>query len=141
MGMACLGYKHTEEAKKKISESSKRFHGENHPAWKGGRIKASDGYIYIWSPQHPNKTKMGYVCEHRLIMEQKLGRYLLLTEIVHHINRIKDDNRIENLVLTTKKEHTEFYHAQHIHIYDDSRREKVRIASYKRNRDKFGRFA
>ncbi len=69
--------------------------------WKGGRIKDKDGYISIWEPTHPNCRSAGYIHEHRLVMSKHLGRPLKPKENVHHINGIRDDNRIENLELWT----------------------------------------
>lgn len=46
------------------------------------------------------------VSVHRHLMEQKLGRALLVTEVVHHINGNKLDNRIENLMLMNVSEHS-----------------------------------
>ena len=69
--------------------------------WKGGRrnIGKNRKYVGIYSPDHPHATSEGYVMEHRLVMERKLGRYLEVGELVHHINGIQHDNRPENLEL------------------------------------------
>lgn len=82
--------------------------GELSPRWGGGSFNAGSGgaYVYIWSKGHPHANKQGYVMEHRLVMEQMLGRYLTQEEIVHHRNGKKDDNRPENLELTRRGDHT-----------------------------------
>lgn len=46
-----------------------------------------------------------YVFEHRTVMEAYLERSLSDDEVVHHRNRVKADNRLENLQLMTKMEH------------------------------------
>jgi hypothetical protein len=73
--------------------------GKRNGRWKGGRRINHDGYIQICSPNHPYRDARGYVFEHRLVMEKKLGRYLTAEEVVHHKDYDRKDNRIENLVL------------------------------------------
>jgi hypothetical protein len=73
---------------------------ENSKGWKGGRFVDENGYVKIYCPGHAPKAL--YVREHILVMEEYLGRRLLKEETVHHLNGIRDDNRIENLELWSK---------------------------------------
>ncbi len=64
------------------------------------RLISGDGYWMITPPKkYKGKTYIGgrYVYEHRLLMEQKIGRLLTKQEHVDHINRNRLDNQIENL--------------------------------------------
>ena len=81
-----------------------RFLKGGRNSWKGGRNYDAQGYVRVWKPNHPNNN-YGYVLEQRLVAEKELGRYLKKSEVVHHINGIKDDNRIENLIVMTRQKH------------------------------------
>lgn len=98
----------SDETKKKMSESHKGLFLK--PSEFGGHRKCrTDGYISIYFPSHPKATKDGYVMEHILVMERKIGRHLRNGEVVHHINKNRCDNRVENLMLMTKSEHTSMH--------------------------------
>lgn len=73
------------------------------------RKKDKGGHIVLYMPDHPMAAKSGYIFEHRLIMAEHLGRLLRPDEVVHHINGVKDDNRIENLQLMKKWEHSRLH--------------------------------
>lgn len=75
------------------------FRGNNNPNWKGGRILDKTGYVLIYMPNNPRCNHLGYVREHRYVMECHLGRPLSDSEVVHHKNGDREDNRVCNLVL------------------------------------------
>lgn len=62
-------------------------------------------YIYAIVRGHPKATPKSYVLAHRAIAENEIGRYLLDSEVVHHINGNKKDNRPENLQVMDKRDH------------------------------------
>jgi hypothetical protein len=86
---ACLSYKENNPP-------------ERQPAWKGGKYNHSSGYIAV-------RICKNYILEHRYIMEKHINRKLDRMEDVHHINGIKNDNRIENLIILTRAEHSRLH--------------------------------
>lgn len=107
-----------------IAKKRRSYKLEDSPTWKGGRKLDSCGYVLVKHPK--SRRKDGYIQEHRLIMEEFLGRELEEDEDVHHINGDKQDNRIENLSVIKRSEHMRL-HALENHM--------------KRKRDSYGRFA
>jgi len=65
-----------------------------------------NGYRLLKKKEHPRANGRGYVMEHILIAEQKLGRPLAPDEVVHHLNGIKYDNREENLFVMPRRKHS-----------------------------------
>lgn len=87
--------------------------GENNPNYKNGKHTQKNGYVRvlinrnnIFAPMRDNK---GYILEHRLVMAKHLRKCLEPWEIIHHINGIKNDNRIENLILIDGENHNCFH--------------------------------
>jgi hypothetical protein len=93
------------ESMKKLAVAKHRLMvKEKNPNWKGGKVNNGYGYLKVLQPSGK------YVFEHRLVMEKHLGRKLLNSEVVHHINENKQDNRIENLELTNKSRHAKMHY-------------------------------
>jgi len=107
-----LGRKLSEETKEKMRQSSPRLKGKNNANWKGGKIISSGGYVLIWKPDHPRAMKAGYIRRSHLIAEKKLGRYLYPEEITHHESEIRDDDKHENIEVTTQSKHTSFHNKE-----------------------------
>lgn len=71
---------------------------ERKRASRSGR-HVQDGYVFITDQSLTGGRAR--VSEHRLVMEEALGRELLRAEEVHHKNGVRDDNRLSNLELWT----------------------------------------
>lgn len=80
--------------------------GSRHHWYKNGKPKTSEGYIRIKRPNHPFADHNGYVLEHRWVIEQHLGRILGRKEFVHHLNGIRNDNRLKNLAVVSSSNHS-----------------------------------
>ena len=113
LSAAMKGRHPTEETRAKMRASNRQGRGETNTNWKGGRTIDSHGYVWILLPDHPHSTN-GYILEHRVVMEHRLGRYLDSDEHVHHVNEQRDDNRDDNLELTCRSEHSRHHRLKEV---------------------------
>lgn len=79
--------------------------GEKNGRWNGGINIDKDGYILVKKWDHHTHDPRGYVRQHRLVYEEHYKCCLLKWAVIHHKNGQKQDNRIENLVQISKREH------------------------------------
>lgn len=105
-----------DSVREKMSISQKnRFKnqlGPNHPNWTGGE-RIVDGYVYVYAPDHPRTTMGKYVLRTVLVVEKALGIVIPKGMVIHHINRNKTDDRIENLAVLTQPEHARIHALMH----------------------------
>jgi len=94
-----------------VRQSAKRLGLKLNDSYHAGEIITHNGYRMVQAPAgHPGTDSKGYIREHRLVMGQKLGRPLKKSEVVHHLNHDKLDNRPENLELMDLGSHTSLHH-------------------------------
>lgn len=88
---------------------NRKAEAQEHPRWKGGRsVEKRSGYVRIYAPERARYGK--YIYEHTLKAEDKIGRRLLKTENVHHVDGDKTNNDITNLVIVTDSHHRRLHH-------------------------------
>lgn len=99
----------TDKKRNRIKGEPSRFL-KGHQWGNKGKIE-NYGYIMIFQDDHPRANNFGYVYEHILVMEKSLGRNILPTEAIHHIDGNPKNNAIWNLMLfATNAMHSAFHY-------------------------------
>lgn len=80
------------------------------PTYKGGTTTTVDGYVFEFCPGHPLQNRWGFVAQHRLVAEDKLGRPLKRkVEHVHHKDGCRHNNHPHNLEVLDRLEHLKLH--------------------------------
>ena len=101
----------------------KRHYGPDHWNWKGGHVVRS-GYRVI------SKRGKTNLYEHRVVMEEVLGRPLESNEVVHHIDGNRANNDPSNLQVMTRKEHDKFKDGVRRHFHTNTHCEHAVVDLY-----------
>jgi predicted Zn-ribbon and HTH transcriptional regulator len=124
-----------------VCKAQKLQVGKHSNNWKGGRNINFHGYVELYKPEHPNSCKSsGYICEHIFVMSEHIGRPLTKDEVVHHINENKTDNRIENLQLLMRKEHSKYHKSKYVVLPSTCKKQSEIHKQMKIKRNEKGQF-
>lgn len=82
---------------------------ENHHSWRGG-VFNDNGYKRI--NQYLGNGKRRMPLQHDVVMEKHIGRKLRPEEVVHHVDRNRSNNDIDNLELLTRREHSHLHYSK-----------------------------
>jgi hypothetical protein len=73
------------------------------------RTQDKDGYVRVFSVNHPHANGRKMIALHVMVMEQHIGRQIAASECVHHVNGNKLDNDLSNLMLMTRSSHSKHH--------------------------------
>lgn len=101
----------------------------DYPSYKGGYTSVDvGGYILEYSPDHPYHNSRDMVRQHRLVMEDHIGRYLRPDELVHHKDFDRQNNSLDNLEIMSRSEHQKLHNDLRIgtfYVTEDQVREAL----------------
>jgi hypothetical protein len=101
-----IGVPRSEETRRRMSEGLRgKYTGAANPRWKGGLQMRRGRLNRFVGFDHPMAQASGYALEYRLVMAEKLGRFLTSDEHVHHIDLDPANNQPDNLILLTRAQH------------------------------------
>jgi hypothetical protein len=82
------------------------------PSYKGGHTLFLNGYVYEFCPGHHLQNHWGFVPQHRLVAEDKIGHRLRKGECVHHVDEDTTNNSPDNLSVMGRTAHIQMHGRQ-----------------------------
>ena len=93
-------------------------HHTKNSRWNGGEFLACNGYVFVACKEHPRAGTNGYVKRAILEAEKALGKFLPKGPVVHHHDRIRNNDEKNNLVICEDRKYHMLLHRR-MKIYEN----------------------
>lgn len=90
--------------------------GKEVPNFTGKSQITNHNYVLLYKPNHCECMLNGYVLEHRYKISNKLKRKLKSSEIIHHIDANRTNNKLNNLLILTRIEHAKLHGFAYLYL-------------------------